>query len=285
MIVVTWNIQWCRGCDGVVDPARIARTVRELADVDVLCLQEVARNFAGLEGSSGEDQFALLANALPGYMLVEGIATDRLAKGGARMQFGNAIFTRLPVLQAFRHLLPWPPDPNSPGMQRMALELVLQTAGGPLRVTTTHLEYYSKVQRMAQVGRLRGLQAEAAAHAGDVGGGDQARGGGPFAVVPRPGSGILAADFNFRPDRPEYALLQMPIEGAPRYRDAWTVRHGAAPHAPTVGVHDGKQWQGKPFCFDMMFVTEDLASRIEDIAVDAATDASDHQPVVLRLAD
>jgi exonuclease III len=35
----------------------------------------------------------------------------------------------------------------------------------------------------------------------------------------------------------------------------------------------------------MMFVTEDLASRIEDIAVDAATDASDHQPVVLRLAD
>jgi len=285
MIVMTWNIQWCRGCDGVVDPARIARVSRGLADFDVLCLQEVARNFTGLEGSIGEDQFSLLAAALPGYTLVEGIATDRLAGNGRRMQFGNAIFTRLPVLQAFRHLLPWPPDAKSPGMQRMALELVLQTARGPLRVTTTHLEYYSKGQRMAQVGRLRGLQAEAAAHSGDIARGDQERDGGPFAVVPRPGSGILAADFNFRPDCPEYALLQMPIEGAPRYRDAWTVRHGDTPHAPTVGVHDGKQWQGKPFCFDMMFVTEDLAPRVEDITVDAATDASDHQPVILRLAD
>ncbi len=287
MIVMTWNIQWCRGCDGMVDPGRIARVARELADFDVLCLQEVARNFTGLEGSSGEDQFALLSAALPGYTLVEGIATDRLAADGVtgRMQFGNAIFTRLPVLQVFRHLLPWPPDPKpkSPGMQRTALELVLQTAGGPLRVTTTHLEYYSKVQRMAQVGRLRGLQAEAAAHAADIS--REGRDGGPFAPAPRPASGILAADFNFRPDCPEYALLQMPIEGAPRYRDAWTVRHGETPHAPTVGVHDGKQWQCEPFCFDLMLVTEDLAPRVEEITVDAATDASDHQPVILRLKD
>lgn len=291
MIVMTWNVQWCRGCDGVVDPARIARVARQLADFDVLCLQEVARNFTGLEGSSGEDQFALLSAALPGYSLIEGIATDRLCTTGTqsdadaadRMQFGNAIFTRLPVLQAFRHLLPWPPDPKSLGMQRIALELVLQTSGGPLRVTTTHLEYYSKVQRMAQVGRLRGLQAEAAAHAADIS--RAGRDGGPFAPAPRPASGILAADFNFRPDRPEYALLQMPIEGAPRYRDAWAVRHGETPHAPTVGVHDGKQWQGKPFCFDLMLVTEDLAPRVEDITVDAATDASDHQPVILRLKD
>ncbi len=284
MVVITWNVQWCRGCDGVVDPARIARVARGLADFDVLCLQEVARNFAGLEGSKGEDQFALLADALPGYTLVEGVATDRLSETTAgRMQFGNAILTRLPVLQVFKHLLPWPPDLKSLGMQRIAIEVVLAAKGGPLRVTTTHLEYYSKVQRMAQVGRLRGLQAEAAAHAADAG--QPGRDGGPFAAAPRPASAILTADFNFRPDRPEYALLQMPIQGAPRYRDAWTVRHGETPHAPTVGVHDDKQWQGKPFCFDMMFVTEDLAPRVEDIGVDAATNASDHQPVILRLAD
>jgi endonuclease/exonuclease/phosphatase family metal-dependent hydrolase len=96
---------------------------------------------------------------------------------------------------------------------------------------------------------------------------------------------VLTADFNFRPDQPEYALLQLPLEGSPRYRDAWTLRHGIEPHAPTVGVHDKKQWKGKPFCFDMVFVTEDLAARVEDIRVDAATDASDHQPVMLRLAD
>ena len=156
MVVITWNVQWCRGCDGVVDPARIARVARGLADFDVLCLQEVARNFAGLEGSKGEDQFALLADALPGYTLVEGVATDRLSETTVgRMQFGNAILTRLPVLQVFKHLLPWPPDLKSLGMQRIAIEVVLAAKGGPLRVTTTHLEYYSKVQRMAQVGRLR----------------------------------------------------------------------------------------------------------------------------------
>ena len=110
MQVLTWNVQWCRGCDGRVDPARIARVARDVADFDVLCLQEVARNFPDLPGSSGEDQFAELARHLPGYLLVEGIATDRLGPDGRRSQFGNAIFTRLPVLQAFRHLLPWPAD-------------------------------------------------------------------------------------------------------------------------------------------------------------------------------
>ena len=284
MIILTWNVQWCRGVDGRVDPARIVRTAREIADFDVLCLQEVARGFDDLEGSSGEDQFGLLAAALPGYTLVEGIATDRRGEDGALRQFGNALFTRLPLLQVFRHLLPWPYDAQAPGMQRMALETVLAAARGPLRVTTTHLEYYSAQQRMAQVGRLRGLQAEAATH-GRGRPTQRRRDSGPFVSAPRPASGVLTADFNFRPDQPEYALLQMPIEGGPRYRDAWSIRHGEAPHAPTVGLYDKKQWQGKPFCLDMMFVTEDLAGRVADIRVDERTDASDHQPVVLQLAD
>ena len=45
-----------------------------------------------------------------------------LAANGGRAQFGQVIFTRLPVLQAFRHLLPWPRDASVPGMQRVALE-------------------------------------------------------------------------------------------------------------------------------------------------------------------
>ena len=56
MQLLSWNIQWCRGVDGRVDPQRIARTIRELADADVICLQEVARGFDTLAGSQGEDQ-------------------------------------------------------------------------------------------------------------------------------------------------------------------------------------------------------------------------------------
>jgi endonuclease/exonuclease/phosphatase family metal-dependent hydrolase len=284
MELITWNIQWCRGADGIVDPLRIIRTVREMADFDVLCFQEVARNYPSLPGSWGEDQFAILEKALPGFVAVEGIATDVLGEGGARRQFGNLILTRLPVLQIFRHLLPWPVDSSVPNMQRCAIEIVVGTPSGPLRVTTTHLEYYSSPQRAAQVAALRHLQREAASHAADPV--SREKEGGPFQKQPRPATGILTADFNFRPEDPLYASLQAPVGGGiPRYCDAWTVRHPREPHAPTLGLFDKGQWPGEPFCCDFIFVTEDLAPRVRDIVVNSRTNASDHQPVLLRLAD
>jgi len=231
--LMTWNIQWGRGCDGNVDLRRIVDTARATADFDVLCLQEVARNFPDLPGSLGEDQFRLLAELLPGYAAVEGIGTDVLAANGApappsdgaRRQFGNMILTRLPVLQAFRHLLPWPADPEVPSMQRVAVEAVLQAPWGPLRVTTTHLEYYSARQRAAQVERLRELQAEAAAHAHDIS--HARKEGGPFENAARPASGILTADFNFRANDPLYARLQAPFADAPASSEQGPAERGA----------------------------------------------------------
>ncbi len=283
MQLITWNVQWGRGVDGVVDPGRIIRVCRELGDPDVLCFQEVGRRFPGLAGSGAQDSFAAFAAALPGWTAVEGIAVDALGPGATRRQFGNLILTRRPVLQTFRHLLPWPPDPGVPTMQRAALEVVIAGARGPLRVTTTHLEYYSERQRAAQVERLRELQAEAAAHADDPA--HPAKAGGPFEARPRPRSGILTADFNLTPEDPLYARLQAPIAGSPAYRDAWRIRHGDTAHAPTLGLYDKAQWPGEPYACDFIFVTEDLAPRVEEVVVDGATQASDHQPVLLRLAD
>ena len=51
MRLLTWNVQWCRGLDGPVDPSRIVREARRLADPDVLCLQEINVGFADLPGS------------------------------------------------------------------------------------------------------------------------------------------------------------------------------------------------------------------------------------------
>jgi endonuclease/exonuclease/phosphatase family metal-dependent hydrolase len=279
--LISWNVQWCRGCDGRVNPARIAKVVREMADVDVLCLQEVARNFPDLEGSAGEDQYETLAGLFTGYTVVRGVAVDVLAPGDRR-QFGNAIVTRLPVLQAFRRLLPWPADASVPSMQRAATEVVLDAPSGPLRVTTTHLEYYSAKQRAAQVEALRELQLEAAGHAAAPQPGKE---GGPFERFPRPASAILTADFNFRSDDALHARLQAPLgAGVPAYRDAWQLRHPGTPHAPTLGVHDRSQWP-EAFACDFIFVTEDLADRVEDVVVNDLTDASDHQPVMLVLRD
>jgi endonuclease/exonuclease/phosphatase family metal-dependent hydrolase len=284
MRLITWNVQWARGADGVVDPARIVRVCREMGDFDVLCFQEIARNFPGLAGSNGHDLFAQLAGLLPGYAAFEGIAVDGLAEGGERAQFGVLILTRRPVRQVFRHLLPWPGSPGQPTMQRIALELVIGGAGAPLRVTTTHLEYYSSAQRGAQIERLRVLQAEAVSHAEDVTAPDKE--GGPFAAFPRPRSAILTGDFNLRPDDPLYARMQAPIApDVPAYRDAWMLKRASEPRAPTVGLHDKAQWPGEPFCCDYVFVTEDLADRVEDVVVNRDTNGSDHQPVLLILAE
>ena len=280
MILVTWNVQWCRGLDGRVDPARIASAARSLADFDVLCLQEVGTNFPGLKGSRGEDQPAELVAALPGFQALYAPATDFDDGHGGRSQFGNLILTRLPALQVFRHALPWPPDPAVPSMGRVALEAVLATPLGPLRVITTHLEYYSATIRMAQVHGLRRLHDEACAHAraprpeGDP--------GEPFAVQPRPVSAIVCGDLNFKPDDPEHAQMTAPFPtGAPAFVDAWETTHPGRSHPPTVGVHD-KSWP--LYCCDFLFVTDDLAKRIARVAVDATVDASDHQPMVLELS-
>ena len=61
MKLITWNIQWGRGIDGRIDLERIVRHARAMADFDVICMQEVADNFPGLEGNDDRDQFAELA--------------------------------------------------------------------------------------------------------------------------------------------------------------------------------------------------------------------------------
>ena len=72
MKLITWNIQWGLGVDGRVDLRRIVNTAREMADFDVLCLQEVTSNYPALAGNNGDDQFAALAALLPEYHAISG---------------------------------------------------------------------------------------------------------------------------------------------------------------------------------------------------------------------
>jgi endonuclease/exonuclease/phosphatase family metal-dependent hydrolase len=281
--LLTWNIQWGRGCDGRVDLDRIVEHARRCADFDVLCLQEVSAGHDNLPGCDGADQFQQLAQRLPGFEPVFGVASDVRGPGSTPRRFGNLLLSRLPVLQVFNHLLPWPADDGVKSMQRVALEATLRTPLGLLRVTTTHLEYYSARQRAAQVDRLRELHAEAS-HQSRSNRPGQARHG-PFEAVPRAGPAVLVGDFNFRPDDPEHGRLCAPIDpGTAAYVDAWTLAHPGRPHPPTVGVHDRTEYPGPPFACDFVFVSTDLASRVADLLVDESTDASDHQPVLLELA-
>jgi len=264
----------------VVDLQRIIEHARALADFDVLCLQEVASNYLGLPGSRGENQPALLARLLPGYTAVFCAATDARAVDGSRRLFGNMILSRLPVLQAFRHLLPWPAEAHRRSMQRALAEAVVAAPFGVLRVMTTHLEYYSPLQRRAQVERIRELHAAAALRARSSMR-DVSRG--PFRTPQRTASAILAGDFNFRPDDALHARVSEPFAPAvPAFRDAWQAAHPGVLHPPSLGVFDHKQWP-RPYCCDFIYVTEDLQHRVRDVRVDQRSDASDHQPILLIL--
>jgi endonuclease/exonuclease/phosphatase family metal-dependent hydrolase len=148
-------------------------------------------------------------------------------------------------------------------------------------VTTTHLEYYSDVQRRAQVQRLRVLQDEACGRAAAPG--FPTAEGGPFDVTPQPTRAILTGDFNFPPEHPAHAEIQLPLDsGGPRYQDTWSHLNDNRPHAPTFCVFD-KRYAKTPYCCDFVFVSEDLLPRARSIAIDGATQASDHQPVLLTL--
>ena len=250
----------------------------------MLCLQEIADNFPDprLAGNTDDDQFAVLAALLPGYTAAAGVAVDHPAEGGGRRRFGNMILSRLPVRQIYRHLLPSPLDAGKNGMPRIAVEACVTAPFGDVRVITTHLEYYSQRQRAAQIEALRTIYAEGHAHARAGAVVDTT--GGPFHTHLRPAALILTGDFNLEPNNPLHARMGAPFaDGTPPLLDAWEVAHPGTPHPSTFKIYE-KQVPGEPelHC-DFIFVSEHLTPRVADVRVDRATQAADHQPVILTL--
>lgn len=290
MKIVSWNIQWGRGIDGGVDLARVASVAHDW-DADVYCFQEVAVNHPDLPGGAAMDQVAVLAGCFPGYASIYGIGSDLPDGSGGRRFFGNLILSRLPVLQVFRHLLPWPIDPAVSSMPRIAVEAVIETShfpGSALRVITTHLEYYSLKQRTAQIRALRELCDTGWQHAVSPRVSDETDP--PFAVLPRGEGVVLCGDFNCPPGSPEQTPLTaaspnakgFATPGPPVLRDAWSIAHPGLAHTPTVGLYEAGFTEG-PSTYDFFFVSTNIASSVRDVLVNTQTTASDHQPVMLVL--
>ena len=281
MKLVTWNVQWFCGLDDVISLERVLREARAMADFDVLCLQEVADNYSALTGNAGYDQAARLRDLLPGFEVSFGAAVDELGRNGQRQRFGNLVATRLPVAQVQHYPLPYPADGAVRSMPRICTSVTVVTPQGPIRIMTTHLEFYSTRQRLAQAQALLDIHAQACGHAANPPLNDET--GAPFQNKVHTASAILCGDFNFEIVDAEYALLQR-TAGADvtRWTDAWTVQHGDAAHDPTFRLFD-RRYGPVPITCDFMFVSEDLAPRVRRVEVNTQTRASDHQPVLLEL--
>jgi len=285
MKILTWNVQWFCGLDGVVDLPRVVAAAQAMADFDVLCLQEVAVNYPRLEGGAQEDQPRRLQQLLPDFDVCFGAAVDELAPDGrSRQRFGNLIASRLPVAQVHRYPLPYPADTTAGGvrsMPRICVAATVMGAFGPVRVMTTHLEFYSPAMRLAQANELVRLHAQACALASHPPLFDDS--GSAFQSKPHTPHCILTGDFNFETTDREYALVQSAVPGATRLRDAWPLANPGVPHAPTFRLHD-QRYGPIPICCDFIFVSDTLTDRVQRVAVNAETRVSDHQPVLLELA-
>lgn len=281
MRLITWNVQWFCGMDDRVDVARVVDHARAMADFDVLCLQEVAVNYPELTGNAGFDQVARLRELLPEYEILFGAAVTELGRQGQRQQFGNVIATRLPIAQAQSYPLPYPSDVGVRTMPRICTSATVLSPLGPIRVMTTHLEFYSKAQRLAQARALLDIHRQACGHVVDPPLDDET--GSPFQNKSHTTQAILCGDFNFETTDAEYGVVQAqaPV-GISTLKDAWPLVHGDRPHDPTFRLYDRK-YGPVPICCDFMFVSANLQRQVRHLTVDGATKLSDHQPVLLEL--
>jgi len=290
MKIVTYNIQYSRGKDERYD---LARVVEEVAEADIIALQEVER-FYPRTGMS--DQPAEIAARLPGHYFVYGPETD-LHPGdiggegratGRRRQFGNMLLSRWPILSSRNHLLPYAGTTSHCNAQAAALEGVIDTGGRALRVYSLHLSHLSRRDRLAQVDWLLDLNRRAWLEGGVWSEGPKSLDGDwqVDPVPPMPFDGLYLGDFNFDPVDPEYERLVGPHDpdfGRVHYRDllidAWVAAGNGERDGITYPPNERYASTDKGWRLDYCFVTPTLESAVRSAWIDDAAQGSDHQPV------
>lgn len=286
MKIITYNTQWFKGLDEVVDIARVVRVARDMADFDVICMQEVAVNYKELSGTTPPNQPAALEKLLPGYQVFFCAAVDELSPCGSyRQQFGNLIATRQPVRQVQNLALPYPnPAPQSSdqcnvlSMPRSCLALTIEAPWGPVRVMTSHLEFYSEPARRAQAIALRDWHRQLSALAAFP---PLVMDGTPYQNKAHTLDTIICGDFNFEVDTPEHAAMLETGSGFDLF-NSWELLHPGEPYPATFRLFD-RTYGPEPVGCDFFFVSDSLKHRVRGFAVNQSTQASDHQPVLLEI--
>ncbi|MFI2376235.1 endonuclease/exonuclease/phosphatase family protein [Streptomyces sp. NPDC018964] len=159
--VATYNIHAGAGQDQVFDLDRTAAALRDLR-ADVIGLQEVDVHWGAR--SDFTDEARALAEKLDMRVFFAPIYDlDPAGEGGERRQYGVAVLSRHPVLEAENHeitrLSTQTPDPvpaPAPGFA----EVVVGVRGARVHVYTTHLDYRADPSvREAQVADMLGVLA------------------------------------------------------------------------------------------------------------------------------
>jgi len=229
--VLSYNIHYGQGTDGRYDLERLATVINE-AKPDLVALQEVD---VGVKRSGRVHQAQRLAE-LTGMAVRFG--PTQHYEGGL---FGNAVLTRLPILDVVIYPLPYTEStPERVTYPRGAIAVTVRSPdGNPLRIVSTHFQHNVPEDRVAEaraITKLFGLDDE----------------------LPT----ILAGDMNAEPDsEPIEELLTM-------WKNA--TDEPPSPSAPSKSPTSR---------IDYIFFRPASLFRVSTAAVVSESEASDHCPV------
>lgn len=274
IIALSYNIK-----TGLFHPEGLEAVARviEALQPDLVALQEVDR---GVERSAGVDQAGWLARRLglhgvfgrsfdwaqiaqdsavqpgPGVLDIAGPPPDRPTGG----EYGNAVLSRWPIERHAVHPLPMPPawDRSAARWQperRTVLATTVRVPEGRLHFLSTHFGLQPD-ERLAQASALLDVVA---------------------AWAPR-GPLIAAGDFNAQPDSAEIARVRAGLVDAAAVIGLAGDDRVTFPSGPR-GARTSNGWAG---ALDYIFV-RGLVPLEARVPFDA-TCASDHQPLLARLA-
>lgn len=234
--VLCYNIHYGQGMDGRYDVPRLAEVINRTRP-DLVALQEVD---VGVRRSGRVHQAQELGR-LTGMAVRFG--PTQHYEGGL---FGNAVLTRLPILDVAIHPLPYTEStPERVTYPRGAIAVVVMGPGGrPVRFVSTHFQHNVPEDRVEEAKAINELFA------------------GPDDPMPT----ILAGDMNATPDSEPVQIL----------RQRWTDASDdpPAPTAPSVNPRSR---------IDYIFYRPESRFRLVQAEVIDEAMASDHRPVFVVL--
>jgi len=299
MKIVSYNIRFGLGIDQRYDLERIAT---EVDGADIIGLQEVERFW---RRSGMVDQPQVLGELFKAYYWAYCPAFDVDASAtnedgsvlNRRRQFGPMLLSRWPIRSARPLVLPQLPASELISMTTGALECVIETPHGPLRVYSLHLSALSPHERLLQIDTLLEMNktighcdavmmavgnlsnpAEAQ-HIVDL---DWNNGEPP---LPKPVSTIFLGDFNSTEESSEYIRFvgeADPIYGrgihSNSFVDSWSVARERAGSPESWWPDPPDRLPGHPLRLDYCFISTELASKVNRCWVDTKAVGSDHRP-------
>jgi len=290
MQLVSYNMRYGLGRDSKNDLKRIADSVE---GADVIALQEVERYW---QRSGMIDQPQAIGDLLPSYYWVYGPAfdadTSTCTENGKvinrRRQFGTMLLSKTPILYA--KLLGFNKIASTTcfNMHTGAIEGVVDTKDGAVRVYSLHLSPLSERERGIQIEQFLAHHRDWQKTGGMWSGNDKIADASWAEEESMPAAtphAILMGDFNTLPDSETYRLLSghhEPDYGRVSYIDEFVDSHALAPddaaQTPYTYWTDELQRDQTKQRLDYCFVSTGLADRVLHTRTDIKAEGSDHFP-------